>query len=60
MTLEEIEPIIKSGKTAILPNFEGYFKWDYGNNRIIFQNNRFTCDARQLDIANRNDFYYII
>lgn len=36
MTLEEIEPIIKSGKTSILPNFEGYFKWDYGNNRIIF------------------------
>lgn len=60
MTLEEIEPIIKSGKTAILPNFKGYFKWDYGNNRIIFQNNGFTCDARQLDIANRNDFYYII
>jgi len=25
----EIEKLIKAGKTGLLPNYVGYFKWDY-------------------------------
>ena len=29
MKYSEIEKLIKAGKTALLPNYVGYFKWDY-------------------------------
>lgn len=43
----------------MLPNFKGYFKWDYGTKRLVFFNGDYRCDANQLDIKNRKDFYYI-
>lgn len=60
MTYSEIKPIAKSGKLIMLPNFEGIFKYDYGTQDIIFINKDFQCNAENLDILNRTDFYYII
>lgn len=60
MTYKEIKPIIQQGKIGKLPNFEGYFRWNYSYNDIEFYNDNYICPANQLDIKNRNDFYYII
>ena len=60
MTYTEILPIARQGKLIKLPNFEGIFKWDYGQQCLIFNNRDFQCNAKDLDILNRDDFYYII
>lgn len=60
MTYSEILEIAKQGKTAMLPNFTGYFKWDFGNKVLIFTNGDYKCLAEELDIKNRQDFFYII
>lgn len=60
MIYSEIIKRMKSGKIAMLPDFIGYFKWDYGINDVIFYNKGFKCKASELDISNRKDFYYII
>lgn len=56
------EAILKAmqGKLIKLPNFEGIFKWDYGKENLVFNNGTFWCDADDLDILWRTDFYYII
>ena len=49
----EIEKLIKAGKTGLLANYVGYFKWDYATQSVYFQN----------DLDNekkRDDWYYII
>lgn len=55
------EAILKAmqGKLIKLPNFEGIFKWDYGKENLVFNNGTFWCDADDLDILWRTDFYYI-
>lgn len=60
MTYNEIIEVTKHGKVALLPNFIGYFKWDYGSNTLKFYNKEFKCNAEDLNILNRDDFYYII
>lgn len=60
MTYNEILKIVRQGKTAMLPNFTGYFKWDFGNKVLMFENGNFKCKVENLDIKNRNDFFYII
>lgn len=60
MTYNEILLKAKQGKLIKLPNFEGLFKWDYGKECLVFNNKDFWCDAENLDILNRDDFYYII
>lgn len=51
--------IAKQGKVGKLPHFDGYFRWDYFQNDLIFINNQFRCKASDLDVQNRTDFYYI-
>ena len=60
MNYKEIIKLAKQGKLCKLPNFEGYFKWDYQSNSLIFYNKDYRCSAESLDILNRDDFYYII
>ena len=36
MTYNELYNIVKKGKVGLLPNFKGYFKWDYADNDMIF------------------------
>lgn len=58
MTYEEILPIAKQGKLIKLPNWIGYFKWNYQFNKLEFINN----DYRSFDNIDktRRDYYYII
>ena len=60
MTYEQIKPLAKKGSLIALPNFTGFFKWDYNTNDIEFVNKDFRCPAIQLDVLNRYDFYQII
>lgn len=60
MTYTQICDTAKKGKIGKLPNFIGYFKWDYSNNTLIFYNQNYKCQAKDLNIKNRTDFYYII
>lgn len=60
MTYNEIIEIVKKGKTGMLPNFKGYFKWDFSKDKMLFYNEDYVCLAERLNIQKRNDFYYII
>ena len=48
------------GHTLMLPNFTGYFKWDWGVKKMIFINGDFRCNAEDLNVKDRTDWYYII
>ena len=59
MTFKEIEPLLKRGKTGLLPKYVGYIKWDYASECAYMQNGdykKYDLD----DIKHRTDFYYII
>lgn len=60
MTYDTIIEYAKKGKTLKLPNFIGYFKWNYGTDNLTFYNGEYQCTATDLDILNRKDFYYIV
>ena len=49
-----------TGHTLMLPNFTGYFKWDFGNRVLMFTNRDFRCNAEDLNVKDRTDWYYII
>lgn len=49
-----------TGDILMLPNFIGYFKWNYGKNYLEFINGDFRCKAEDLKVQNRNDWYYIL
>lgn len=59
MTYNDAYKIAKEGKWMKLPNFEGYFRWDYFQDDFIFINDKYRCKAIDLDVQNRTDFYYI-
>lgn len=59
MTYNEATLRAATGHTLMLPNFIGYFKWDWGAKKMIFVNGDYRCDADELDIRDRKDFYYI-
>ena len=59
MTYDEMLKVTRKGKLGKLPNFIGYFKWDFGNKTLVFTNGDYKCLAEELDIKNRQDFYYI-
>ena len=50
MTYNEIFKLIKQGKVGLLPNFKGYFKWNYELDDVIFENGNFKCKASDLQI----------
>ena len=50
MTYSKFCELAKRGKTGKLPNFVGYFKWDFSCNDLIFYNKDFKCKATDLNI----------
>lgn len=60
MTYQDSIRLARQGKTIMLTNFKGYFNWDYNRQKLVFSNEGYKCDADQLDILDRTDFYYII
>lgn len=60
MTYNEVLEVSKTGDLFMLPNFIGYFRWSWATNSLIFINGEFRCEANELDILWRTDFYRII
>lgn len=64
MTYEQIKDLCRHGKTGLIPNWQGYLKWDYAKNEIYFQNASYIMTQSELEgdygISNRDDLYYII
>ena len=59
MTYDRISKLVKNGKIGLLPNYNGYFKWDYGKNCMYMEYENF----RKYDLdqeSHRTDFFYII
>ena len=52
-----------TGKTLMLPDWQGYFNWDYNNNELYFQNGDYRLNNQQLrekGVMERTDWYYIL
>lgn len=62
MTLEELKPLIKKGKTGLIPQWVGYIKWDYVIGQMYFSNNGYILTEKELrdKLKDRDDLYYII
>ena len=59
MTFKEIEPLLRKGEIGMLPNYKGYFKWDYAKECVYMQNG----DYKKYDLQDeklRTDYFYII
>ena len=59
MTIKELTPILKEGKIGMLPNYKGYFRWDYVNDCVYMQNKDY-IKYNLTEEEKRTDFYYII
>lgn len=60
MTYNEATLRAVTGETLMLPNFIGYFKWNYGKHYLEFQNGDYRCKADDLNVRDRTDWYWII
>lgn len=58
MTYEQIISIAKKGNIIKLPNWDGYFKWNYKVDKLEFINNEYRS-FNNIDTT-RTDYYYII
>lgn len=51
-----------TGKILMLPDWHGYFYWNYGTKELNFRDGDYHLDGKQLqdmNIRDRNDWYYI-
>lgn len=60
MTYNEATLRAVTGETLMLPNFIGYFKWNYNKHYLEFINGDFRCNAEDLNVRDRTDWYWII
>lgn len=60
MTYNEATLRAVTGETLMLPNFIGYFKWNYNKHYLEFINGDFRCKADDLNVKDRTDWYWII
>lgn len=52
-----------TGDTLMLPNWQGYFKWDFEKHELYFQNGDYYLNQQQIKerkLHERDDWYYII
>lgn len=52
-----------TGDILMLPDWHGYFYWNYSTNELNFRNGNYHLDFKQLKdkgIFERNDWYWII
>lgn len=53
----------RQGYTILLPNWKGYFNWDYNKRELVFKNGDYYLNEEQIKekrLHERNDWYYII
>lgn len=62
MNYLDIKEYCKRGKIGKIPNWEGYLKWDYANDQLIFTNNDYIMQEEELisKIKDLDNLYYII
>ena len=63
MKFEEALEEAKLGSLLMLPNYEGYFKWDWSKQELYFYNGsyyKYITEMQDQYLENRNDWYYII
>lgn len=51
-----------TGHTLMLPQWQGYFKWNYNKKELYFQNGDYYLNDAQIKdmkLDQRNDWYYI-
>lgn len=52
-----------TGHTLMLPDWYGYFKWDWSKKELYFQNGDYYLNSQQIidkGLHLRNDWYYIL
>ena len=59
MNYNEIVSLCKKGSTAMLPNYKGYFDWNFSKNKMYFHKDDYIRDITDQE-KERNDWYYII
>ena len=62
MSYSQLIEICKSGKTGMIPGWQGYIDWDFSKNEIYFHNGNYRLCQKELEdyIKNRTDLFYII
>lgn len=58
MTYQEILEKAKKGKTCLLPNYKGYFNYNYGSGQLYFHNGDYYKGVDE-ELKKRNDWYFI-
>ena len=51
-----------TGDIIMLPDWQGYFKWDYNKQEFYFQNGDYYLNnqqIREMKLDQRTDWYYI-
>ena len=51
-----------TGYTLMLPDWHGYFKWDWSKKELYFQNGDYYLNNEQIkekNLHNRTDWFYI-
>lgn len=59
MTYKELEPKLKEGHWGKLPNYNGYFKWNFSKSELYFQNGGYIKTDLDRE-KGRNDWICII
>lgn len=62
MTYDQIRSYCRKGKIGKIPGWKGYIKWDYNKDQLVFTNEDYVMNERELQskIGERKDLYYII
>lgn len=60
MNYQEALKKAKLGEVLMLPNWIGYFKWDFNKQQLYFINKDYMNYNISDKIKSRNDWYYII
>lgn len=53
----------RQGYTILLPNWKGYFNWDYNKRELVFKNGDYNLSEKELidkGLDQRTDWYYIV
>ena len=59
MSFNQATLFAATGHTLMLPNYIGYFKWDYSQNKLYFQNGDYKTSQIEDSVKKRTDWYYI-
>lgn len=60
MDFDQAITFAQTGHTLMLPNYVGYFKWNYGKSKLYFQNGDYKTSEIEENVKKRKDWIYII